>query len=344
MKHITIADVAKLAGVGTATVDRVLNGRSSTRPETQDKVLAAARDLGYRVKQSQLLTTEAKQQVKSLKSFRVGFILLSDTHSFYRSLSESLMETARQFTTATPEFAFFHLSEVDQVANTIMKFGEEMDAIGLISLDHPLVRHAVEEVAKKGVKVFTIVSDLSPCNHSATVGFDDKKVGRTAGWAVHHFFPNAVKIGIVIGDNRFLCQETYEIGFRSYLREIETQYQVLEPVKSYESIEGGYKATVELLNDHPDLSLIYAPCGGVEGIAQALTDLGKNKSIKLICHGPIIDYQLKFIDGTIDLMFNHPITDFTARIMQLCQDLVTGEKTGFEKVILKFDIITKENM
>src|SRR3954451_18235324 len=43
-----IADVAALAGVGVATVSRVLNGHGGVRPATRDRVLDAIRTLNYR--------------------------------------------------------------------------------------------------------------------------------------------------------------------------------------------------------------------------------------------------------------------------------------------------------
>jgi LacI family transcriptional regulator len=44
----TIAEVAARAGVSTATVSRVLSGSVAARPDTRDRVLAAARELDYR--------------------------------------------------------------------------------------------------------------------------------------------------------------------------------------------------------------------------------------------------------------------------------------------------------
>jgi LacI family transcriptional regulator len=44
----TIADVAARAGVGVATVSRVLNGRANVRPDTREKVLEAIAALKYR--------------------------------------------------------------------------------------------------------------------------------------------------------------------------------------------------------------------------------------------------------------------------------------------------------
>jgi len=43
-----IADVAALAGVGIATVSRVMNGSAQVRPATRDRVLEAIRTLNYR--------------------------------------------------------------------------------------------------------------------------------------------------------------------------------------------------------------------------------------------------------------------------------------------------------
>jgi DNA-binding LacI/PurR family transcriptional regulator len=48
MPVATIHDVARLAGVGIGTVSRVINGNSSVKPETREKVLAAIKQLDYK--------------------------------------------------------------------------------------------------------------------------------------------------------------------------------------------------------------------------------------------------------------------------------------------------------
>ena len=47
-RPITISDVARRAGVSTATVSRVISGATRVRPATREEVLAAVRELGYR--------------------------------------------------------------------------------------------------------------------------------------------------------------------------------------------------------------------------------------------------------------------------------------------------------
>ena len=51
-KKITMADIAKEARVGIATVDRVLNKRTPVKESTERKVLESARRLGFALEQS----------------------------------------------------------------------------------------------------------------------------------------------------------------------------------------------------------------------------------------------------------------------------------------------------
>lgn len=51
-KKVTMADIAKEARVGIATVDRVLNKRTPVKESTERKVLESARRLGFALEQS----------------------------------------------------------------------------------------------------------------------------------------------------------------------------------------------------------------------------------------------------------------------------------------------------
>ncbi len=44
----TIHDVARIAGVGTGTVSRVINNSAGVKPDTRKKVLSAIAQLNYR--------------------------------------------------------------------------------------------------------------------------------------------------------------------------------------------------------------------------------------------------------------------------------------------------------
>jgi DNA-binding LacI/PurR family transcriptional regulator len=67
----TIADVARRAGVSSAAVSFAVNGRPGVSPDTRERILAAARELGWRPSASARALTEARTRA-------IGLILARD--------------------------------------------------------------------------------------------------------------------------------------------------------------------------------------------------------------------------------------------------------------------------
>lgn len=342
-KKTTLAAIAREAHVGIATVDRVINQRAAVRPETERKVIAAAKKLGFAIEKSHRLFEVASQPAVRLK---MGFILLRKEHSFYAQLADSLLEQAAPYQDPEhpPQFIFHDISAVSDTAAAITQLSQSVDVIGVLALDNPMIRYAIEEATRQGVKVFTLLSDLSVHCRAGYIGWDNQQAGRTAGWAVERLCRRQGDVGVIIGDNRFLCQETCEISFRSYLREHLSGQRVLEPVRSYEQAESAKKVTHSLLEQHPNLVALYAPCGGVEGIIAALRESGRQHDVMLICHGPVADGEMALIDGTLDLMLKHRIAEFAEAIITTFVAATASESPGFSHTINRFDLITKENI
>ena len=342
MSKITMNAIAAAAGVGVATVDRVLNRRAPVRAATEQKVLEAANRLGYRMVPQPLVNGGADAQHVRL---RMGFILLSKSYSFYHSLTDALRQHTQPLHPAgsEPRFVWHDINDVDAVVASLYALAEEVEAIGLVALDHPLIRHAIANISRSGVRVYALFSNFSPCGHAGYIGLDDQKAGRTAGWVASHLLHQPGSVGVLVGDHRFTCQESSEIGFRSYLREQDSARRVLEPLKTHETIDGGYHATQQLLEQHADLALIYAPCGGIEGVIHALRQQPKCK-VALICHGPVKDGELALIDGTITVMIRNRIDEMAARLAQIAQLQHAEAGEHFAQITLPFDVITRENL
>ncbi len=267
---ITLADIAREANVGIATVDRVLNKRAAVKESTALSVLEAARRLGFTLEQPHYRLAAGKAPV----TVRMGFILLQETHSFYLPLAQALTREAAPWLPAgqVPVILHFAIDAVEAMAQAIHRLSDEVDVLGLVALDHPLIRHAVAglpPVAFACSPCFRICRSLSAADISASI---IKKAGRTAAWFIERLCRGNGEIGIIIGDNRFTCQESCEISFRSCLREQGMGQQILEPVRSHERADIARSVTEQMLSQYPALQAIYAPCGGVEGIVEALRD------------------------------------------------------------------------
>lgn len=342
MSKVTMAAIAEAAGVGVATVDRVLNRRSPVRAVTERRVLEAANMLGYHLNHTQIFFSMQHSCATTLK---MGFVLLSNSFSFYHMLTDSLKTHTSHLTSASaePVFNYHDINDIEGVATSILTLSERVNVIGVVALDHPLVRRAIERVTAKGIRVYALFSNFSDCGHSGYIGLDNQKAGRTAGWLAANLSHQAGSVGVLMGDHRFTCQESCEISFRSYLREQDSSRIVLEPLLTHESIDGGYHATRKLLEDHSKLTLIYAPCGGVEGVIHALRQQPQRK-ISLICHGPVKDGDLALIDGTVTVMIRNCIDDLAQKFADVLQQRPSEPDDHFSHVSLPFELLTRENL
>ena len=79
----TIYEVSKLAGVSLATVSRVINNSGTVRPKTEQKVLSAIAELGYRPNSS-------AQSLASKKSNSVGVLIPELYGPFFGAMLSSI--------------------------------------------------------------------------------------------------------------------------------------------------------------------------------------------------------------------------------------------------------------
>lgn len=157
---ITLADIAREARVGVATVDRVLNKRAAVKESTARRVLEAARRLGFTLEQPHYRLAAGKAPV----TIRMGFILLQESHSFYLPLARALTREAAPWLPAgqAPVILHFAIDAVEAMAQAIHRLSDEVEVLGLVALDHPLIRHAVARAAAHGVRVHPAFRSIGP--------------------------------------------------------------------------------------------------------------------------------------------------------------------------------------
>lgn len=85
----TMTDVARVAGVGTVTVSRVLNGAAYVAPKTADRVYRAIKKLGYR-------PNEMARALRGNKSRTIGVIVPYLYDPFLAACAHAINTVARQ--------------------------------------------------------------------------------------------------------------------------------------------------------------------------------------------------------------------------------------------------------
>ena len=86
---VTISDVAKLAGVSTATVSHTINNTRYVSNETKEKVYRAIEELGYTPDASARSFRTGKKKI-------IGFIVPDIANKFFATMIESVEISLRQ--------------------------------------------------------------------------------------------------------------------------------------------------------------------------------------------------------------------------------------------------------
>lgn len=335
----TIQDLAEEAGVSVSTIDRILNGRDKVRAGTAERVLAAAEALEFYA-----LPALRKRLRVDQPRVRLGFLLQQSHRTFYRLIADALVEAAAN-SQEPVEVVVEHLDDLspESVAERMLALGGSVQAIAVITAEHARVSSAIEALSAKGVATYGLISELTSSCGTGYIGLDNWRVGRTAGWAITGLSKRQGRVGILVGNHRYRCQELNETGFRSYCREHAPGFSLLEALQTFEDNTVAREITEQLLRREPDLVGLYVSGGGMKGVLQALETAGKGSDLIVVGHEITDHTRIGLMDNLLSMVFAHPIKRLAAdAISQMQNDL--SEKIAPAKRILNFDIYGPENI
>lgn len=235
----------------------------------------------------------------------------------------------------------------EATADRLLQLGRDVDAIAVVTVDHPRITEAIDRLKANRVPVVAVISDLTAPARAGYVGLDNWKVGATAGWAMAKLCKRPGKIAVFVGNHRYLCQDMNEIRFRSYLRERATEFQVLDAITTFEDSKYSYQSTLDLLHRTPDLVGIFIAGGGKTGILRGLREdtSGLAKTLRVVGLDLTPEARSGLLDGVIDIILAHPIKLLAETTVDLLVS-VTAEETNGAPVqrLLPFEIYTPENL
>lgn len=342
MKRATIPELAEAAGVSVSTVNRVLNQPESVRLPTRERVMSAAEKIGF----YGLGTIEGAVR-SGLETHKIGILLNQKSRRFYRNLGEALEAEARKCSSDNVELTLEYLDDLspERVAERLLALGERCESVALVAAQHPIVADAIDEVLTKGVPVAALIAPLSAKGNVSFVGLDNWKVGRTAAWAFSNIIREPGKIGILVGNYRFRNQEMNESGFRSYFREHNPAFELLEPLPTYESAAAAHELVEGLLVKHPDICGLFVSGGGITGALAALRNTKRRQDFVAVGYDLFDETRAALIDGTLTMVISHPMETFAREtISTLVKAKKAGANAGAQRVALGFEVYTSENV
>ncbi len=342
-KRATMKDIARTAGVGPATVDRVLNARAPVRGATAQRVMEAAEELGYHAAPLIRRRAEAK-----LPQRRFGFVLQKRHDQFYQSLGDGLKSQTVVSPLIRGDAIVAYVDELvpHQIVSAMLDMAPRVDALACVAVDHPLVSKTIEDLAAGDIPAFALLSTLSAGALAGYIGLDNRKAGRTAAWIMAHAAGNPGSVAVMVGSHRYVGQELSEIGFRSFFRERPGDLTLLDTSINLDAADVAYGVTLDLLRKHDDLTGIYDAGGGRDGIIRALREEGNDRNISVICNELTPVTRAALIDDIITCVLSLPIEAFSAAVIEeMARSATDGTRANHPvQRILPFNIYFSENL
>ncbi|MBV9392332.1 MAG: LacI family DNA-binding transcriptional regulator [Verrucomicrobia bacterium] len=331
----TLADLARAARVSTATVDRVMNGRSNVSNRTRDHVLAIARRLGFRPPSSFVLN----------RTVQLDFILPGGSNTYLDLLASAFEEEGRDPFNALVRVHRIEGFSPDALCAKLEAIRDESHGIGIVALDHPKVREAVRDLHLAGIPVLAMVSDIPSIPRLGYVGIDNRAAGRLAGYLVGRFVSRAKgKVALFAGSLSYRGHEEREMGFRHILNEDFPKLSVLGLREIRDDWEQCYRETLELLKLHSDLIGIYNIGAGNRGIARALEESGRSGEIVFVGHELTAHTRRFLLSGVMDAVIDqHPRLESREAINALAR-AARGLPTDNSSIMIAMQVIFRDNI
>lgn len=329
----TVDSIAKEAGVSTATVDRVLNDRGGVRAKTRALVMQTAEQLGY---------FGVPQGARDFGT-RMDFVLPGGTNSFMSQLRSHLVEEALAVGAIKPRMHVTDGFQPELLAQRLLDLRGETDAVGVVALDHPAVREAIDQLAADGVRVATLVSDLPSVRKAGYIGVDNRAAGRLAGMLIGRFLPpeKSHTLAVFIGSTSYRGHEEREMGIRSILTEDFPNIAISRLIEVNDDRDVAYQRTKAMLEKEKPNAL-YNIGSGNQGIARALREYGLARDVVFIAHDLTDATKILLIDRTIDAVIEQNPRVEAREIVKLLLSAVRGSKEP--EYLPRLQVIFRENI
>jgi LacI family transcriptional regulator len=340
--NATIADIARHAGVGTATVDRVLNRRPGVNAETVQRVLQVVAALG---------APPQRGRPRMGENFRFAFVLPAEAAPFNELVDRLIAQAAG-------EFRHQHITEVTHridssdaaaFAAELAQLGE-CDGVAVMAPDLPPVKLAINELVRTGVHVVTLFSDVAGSMRETHIGADNRAAGRTAGLLLGRMAIGGTRDTLLLSSQatRLSGEIERRIGFAQVIEERFPKLKVLRIPDLPASDSGACRALLRFLrSDSVDVAKvggIYNVGCGSAGVARALESLGVTGSVSVVAHDFTDEHRALLGANGLAYVLHQDIHYCISAAARVLRGLCENVRGALNVVQPRVEILTAENL
>lgn len=295
-----IKEIARQAGLGTATVDRVLNNRAHVAAQTRHRVAAAINEL------------EAQERQLAARGRRMFVdVVVEAPRRFSRQVRLACEGVLAQIPEAIyrPRFLLQDVMTEEEVAAAIDRIRKRgSQGVILKARNIPVVQQAIENLAASGIPVVTLVTDVATPARCAYAGIDNTQAGRTAAFLLAQFREATPSVVLTTRSQEDFLGETER--FEAFSE----AYRAMRPADQLLAFAGGggvaydTRAALEAaLKDAPPIAGVYSMGGGNAAILDVLGAAGQRPT-HFLAHDMDLENSALLKDGHISVILHHDLT------------------------------------
>jgi LacI family transcriptional regulator, galactose operon repressor len=271
-----IKEIALQAGLGTATVDRVLNKRPNASPQTRQRVNAAIAEL------------KGQETQLSARGRRLFIDFVAEAPNRFtdeiKHAAEAILPTLG-LGVFRPRFIFQEVMTEDDVLAILRRIGKRgSHGVYLKARDLPRICEAVNALTAAGIPVVTLATDIPNSSRISYVGLDNANAGRTAAYLMSKTLgAQTCAVLTTKSQHAFFGEEEREAGCSEVMKRECPDVELIDASGGAGVPWHMIKHVAEMVSGVKDMRGVYSMGGGNEAILQILADQG-HRPVVFIAH------------------------------------------------------------
>jgi len=333
--RVTMADVAREAGVSLMTVSRVINNKGEVSPATRQRVLEIIERLGYR-------PSSIARGLATRRTHTLGLVIPDVGNPFFSDVARG----AEQVAYAQSYNVFLCNTDEDpQRELAVLQSLDEKRVDGVVLCSSRLDDHDLRAVLDRHAAVVLVNRRAEPAdegseeNNVGVVMLDDVIGGRMA---TRHLIDSGHRaIGFLAGPPTSRSGRHRAEGYRVALTAAGQPCDPAWTLPCSADVDGGYRAARDLLTAHPELTALFCYNDLVAvGALQACGGLGRRVPDDVAVVG--------FDDIPLAALVTPPLTtcrvlryELGMQAMRLLIDQINGHSRAWSEIVLRPELIVR---
>jgi LacI family transcriptional regulator len=344
-KSIGIKDIARLSGVSTGTVDRVLHKRGKVSPEAAQKVLSTLERINYR-------PNFLARNLGSNKVQRIAVLIPnSNTDEYWYQCKQGIDRAAKEWEHFNIELNYFlfdlnNRESFNYAAEQVIEASP--NGVLIAPLFYSEALSCFSRLKNQNIQYVLFNTDIKDAQPLSFIGQNSFHSGRLAAELLHmHMSPAESSTFAIVHIEEDLPNSVHlvekENGFREYVKEI-TSHEIKPITYTLGSpADHDFRSQLDRLFAVPDLKGIFVSTSKAFEVASFMTTY-KKKHVRIVGYDLLSKNLFYLKRGMIDfLIHQNPKRQAFQGVSTLANYLIFNKDIK-PRNLFPLDVITRENL